>query len=72
MINHDTDVYLDINECDLGTSGCTQVCNNTIGSYICSCNAGYILGVDNHTCNGKVLANFAMICHDNDFYSMCI
>ena len=61
-------LHLEINECVLGTSGCTQICNNTIGSYICSCNTGYNLGVDNHTCDGKDQANFAMICHDTDVY----
>ena len=44
--------YIDINECSLSNGGCAQVCNNTIGSYVCSCNAGYNLENDNHTCSG--------------------
>ena len=43
----------DINECSEGTSGCAQVCTNTIGSYNCSCNQGYHLEIDGQTCNGK-------------------
>ena len=45
---------LDSDECMLGTSNCTQLCSNTIGSYLCSCNTGYTLGADNVTCNGKI------------------
>ena len=44
--------YIDINECSLSNGGCAQVCNNSIGSYVCSCNAGYNLENDNHTCSG--------------------
>ena len=46
---------IDIDECRLGSSNCTQLCSNTIGSYLCGCNNGYILGMDNITCNGKTL-----------------
>ena len=45
--------YLDMNACNRGTAGCSQICNNTLGSYICSCNSGYTLDADNHTCNGE-------------------
>ena len=45
---------IDFKECVNGTSRCMQLCNNTFGSYICSCKTGYTLDVDNHTCNGKV------------------
>ena len=43
---------LDINECVLGTSVCNQLCNNTVGSYMCSCKTGFKLSADNQTCNG--------------------
>ena len=44
---------LDINECLLGTSGCAQFCNNTVGSYTCSaCDMGYSMS-KNQTCIGK-------------------
>jgi len=31
----------DIDECSEGISGCSQFCNNTIGSFNCSCQNGY-------------------------------
>ncbi|KAJ8255708.1 hypothetical protein COCON_G00195720 [Conger conger] len=40
----------DINECDKKNGGCDHECNNTVGSYRCSCGPGYTL-VDRHTCN---------------------
>ena len=43
---------VDTNECSEGTSGCTQICNNTLGSYFCICYIGYSLQNDNHTCIG--------------------
>ena len=46
--------YSDINECDWGISGCSQKCFNTVGSYYCDCNNGYLLGSDNHTCIGNL------------------
>lgn len=45
---------IDINECSEGTSGCIQLCNNTLGSYACYCRSGYRLANDNHQCNGKL------------------
>ena len=44
----------DINECVEGTHLCTQNCNNTIGSYVCSCNDGFIIDVDGRTCDGEI------------------
>ena len=32
---------VDIDECELGFSGCNQGCRNTDGSFICTCNEGY-------------------------------
>uniref|UniRef100_A0A1X7VPG7 Deleted in malignant brain tumors 1 protein n=1 Tax=Amphimedon queenslandica TaxID=400682 RepID=A0A1X7VPG7_AMPQE len=40
----------DIDECQQGISGCSQVCTNTIGSYLCSCYPGYQLSNDSHYC----------------------
>ena len=50
---------IDINECVEETDGCAQNCTNTIGSYICSCNTGYSLDSDRHSCYGKFVH-----CHD--------
>ena len=44
----------DIDECFEGTSGCEQLCTNTNGSYTCSCDEGFALGLDLHSCLGKL------------------
>jgi len=46
------DHFQDINECN-GDHECDQGCNNTVGSYSCSCDDGYLLGTDGRTCEGK-------------------
>ncbi|CAH1274704.1 VWDE [Branchiostoma lanceolatum] len=40
----------DKDECSTGTSGCSQLCSNTDGSYFCSCQDGYELDLDKHKC----------------------
>jgi hypothetical protein len=45
-------VILDIDECQ-GTSACSQLCQNTIGSYTCSCRPEYNLHSDGKSCIGK-------------------
>lgn len=40
----------DIDECREGSSGCSQTCENTDGSYRCSCRKGYRLSADGKTC----------------------
>lgn len=45
----------DINECLENTAKCNQYCHNTNGSYFCSCQQGYKLDSDTHTCLGKKL-----------------
>lgn len=42
----------DKNECSRGISGCSQVCDNTYGSFICSCYPGYALSFDGISCFG--------------------
>ena len=45
---------LDIDECLQDV--CSQNCNNTFcteGKYTCSCDPGYELGADEHTCFGN-------------------
>ena len=42
-------LFSDIDECaagGVGWSGCKQVCNNTVGSYTCSCEEGFTLETD--------------------------
>ena len=43
----------DINECQTDNGGCTQTCDNTDGSYQCSCIEGYELTDDGHSCTGR-------------------
>lgn len=45
--------HVDTNECEKLSSGCSQTCNNTLGSYFCTCLTGYSLQHDNHTCIGE-------------------
>ena len=44
---------IDIDECVANTDGCSQVCNNNMGSFTCGCNLGYRLDTDGRTCIGK-------------------
>ena len=43
----------DINECAEETDRCEVDCANTIGSYSCNCNSGFIIDADGITCNGE-------------------
>ena len=45
--------YIDVDECSESTDGCEQTCNNTVGSYMCSCGSGYRLANNGLMCNGK-------------------
>ena len=47
-------LIIDINECNANTDSCGQLCSNTIGSYTCSCRAGYSLGSNGRSCNGMI------------------
>jgi len=46
-------ISIDINECQTDNGGCAQTCNNTVGSYQCSCRDGYELTSDGYNCTGK-------------------
>ena len=54
-------IPLDINECGDNTDNCTQVCTNTDGSFTCSCNSGYTLVADGHSCEGIKLSATAQV-----------
>ncbi|CAL1547139.1 unnamed protein product [Lymnaea stagnalis] len=41
---------VDIDECELGTSGCQQRCTNEVGTFVCSCNDGYEIDKDKLKC----------------------
>ncbi|EGT57861.1 hypothetical protein CAEBREN_01419 [Caenorhabditis brenneri] len=40
----------DFDECQNNNAGCEHTCQNRLGSYICTCNPGYILAEDKHNC----------------------
>ncbi len=50
---------LDVNECLEDNGGCDQECNNTIGSFFCTCGGGYTLDSDGLSCNGII---YIIIC----------
>ena len=53
-------VILDKDECATNNGGCQHICRNTIGSYYCSCQQGFVLHENNHDCKEggcKVSAN---------------
>ena len=53
-LNFNSTIYLsilDVNECL--TDPCQQLCDNTAGSFTCSCNAGFILSKDYVNCECK-------------------
>ena len=50
-------IILDINECLIYNGNCSHHCNNIPGSYMCSCNSGYIINIDGHNCSGKIIIN---------------
>ncbi|XP_033096564.1 uncharacterized protein LOC117100841 [Anneissia japonica] len=43
----------DVNECLDGTSGCTQLCTNTDGSFTCDCYKGWTLNPDGRSCTAN-------------------
>ena len=45
-------MHLDVNECETLNGGCDHQCKNTNGSYICECNAGFLLDGNGKTCSG--------------------
>ena len=41
-----------VNECSNANGGCEHNCLNTIGSYQCTCNSGYRMENNGHSCTG--------------------
>ena len=50
-LNHSI-IFIDINECASGIDDCDHSCFNTVGSYVCDCNVGYVLDTDGSNCIG--------------------
>ncbi|XP_019849594.1 PREDICTED: IgGFc-binding protein-like [Amphimedon queenslandica] len=67
----------DIDECDSSsTSNCSHFCNNTIGSYHCTCMPGYELHSDGRSCNEideceRLLDNCQQECMNTDGSFSC-
>ena len=57
FFNNSIESTLDIDECsNEGINNCSsQLCINTLGSYLCNCQTGYKLNSDNYTCIGIIL-----------------
>ena len=45
--------HADVNECATNNGGCDHYCNDTFGSFECSCMDGYSLSGDGRSCSGK-------------------
>ena len=45
--------HADVNECATNNGGCDHYCNDTFGSFGCSCMDGYSLSGDGQSCIGK-------------------
>ena len=54
MIKKYISLYIDINECTINISGCSQNCTNIIGGYHCSCYSGYQFAADLRSCLGEL------------------
>ena len=42
-----------MNECDTDNGGCSQICDNGIGHFNCSCYVGNTLDTNKLTCRGE-------------------
>lgn len=49
---------LDVNECKTGKHSCEQLCENTLGGYVCKCKSGYRLSHDKKSCICKLFFPF--------------
>ena len=44
-----------MDECRVKNGGCSQLCENSVGSFHCRCSNGYDLSPDKTSCTGKDL-----------------
>ncbi|XP_078356388.1 EGF-containing fibulin-like extracellular matrix protein 2, partial [Oculina patagonica] len=52
-LNSVTNKCEDIDECSERRSGCSQICENTPGSFVCRCRKGYEMTPNGRFCKGK-------------------
>ena len=43
--------FIDFDECSSSSHDCEDICENTVGSYICACDQGYALDNNGRTCS---------------------
>ena len=53
---------IDDDECLVENAGCSDICTNTEGTYVCSCFEGYSLLLDKHNCAGRYKTFKILIC----------
>lgn len=54
--------YIDVNECDSMPCEANQICNNTVGSFMCLCLPGFILTEDGMCVAGNRTLRYIIIC----------
>ena len=47
-------LVVDVNECSTDQGGCDHFCENSVGSFWCSCRNGFALAPDGSTCSGSI------------------
>ena len=62
--------YLEIDECTENISGCSQSCVNTAGSYYCSCDIGFEIDADQHTCHGELSSMHTILYNTTLFFKI--
>ena len=64
--------HADIDECTLDYHVCADNCHNSVGSYSCSCDAGYRLNSDGRNCDGEYRKTWGSnICPSMNLSSVC-
>ena len=48
--------FVDIDECAINLHLCQHNCHNNNGSYTCSCDSGYIMDINGHSCDGEIVS----------------
>ena len=61
--------HADIDECNTTMDACSQMCCNTLGSFVCKCSEGFLLDTDGTSCTRGDEITFDPF--DKIFY-MCI